>query len=217
MKNLKILVASPMFLLATAAMAQTNVDSVNKFAWSENIGWMNWRDAGAPAGSQGADIAGSYLSGFVWCENTGYVNLGDGTPANGSAYLNTSGLDFGVNILPDQRLGGLAWGENVGWINFGPFATLPIAQQARFDTSSGRLRGYAWGENLGWVNLDDSNHFVGVSCPADYNVDGIVDFFDYLDFVADFAANQPQSDFNADGVVDFFDYLDFVQAFSGTC
>ncbi len=54
-------------------------------------------------------------------------------------------------------------------------------------------------------------------CPADFNVDGIVDFFDYLDFISAFAANQPIADFNGDSVLDFFDYLDFVDAFAAGC
>ncbi len=54
-------------------------------------------------------------------------------------------------------------------------------------------------------------------CPADFNEDGTVDFFDYLDFVDSFSSQQPGSDFNQDGVIDFFDYLDFVDAFSSPC
>lgn len=54
-------------------------------------------------------------------------------------------------------------------------------------------------------------------CIADYNFDQVVDFFDYLDFVSDFAANRSRADFNDDGVIDFFDYLDFVQAFGAGC
>lgn len=47
---------------------------------------------------------------------------------------------------------------------------------------------------------------------SDFNADGIVDFFDYLDFVAGFATGS--LDFNNDGVTDFFDYLDFVDVFA---
>ncbi len=54
-------------------------------------------------------------------------------------------------------------------------------------------------------------------CPADFNRDGVADFFDYLDFVAAFSSGGAGSDFNADGSVDFFDYLDFVAAFSFGC
>ena len=54
-------------------------------------------------------------------------------------------------------------------------------------------------------------------CSADFNADGVLDFFDYLDFVAALSAQEPAADFNRDGVIDFFDYLDFVQAFSTGC
>ncbi|MBU6412348.1 MAG: matrixin family metalloprotease [Planctomycetes bacterium] len=54
-------------------------------------------------------------------------------------------------------------------------------------------------------------------CQADFNADTSVDFFDYLDFVAAFSANEPSADFNADTAIDFFDYLDFVAAFSAGC
>ena len=57
----------------------------------------------------------------------------------------------------------------------------------------------------------------GSACPADFNVDGTLDFFDYLDFVEAFASLSIAADFNADAVIDFFDYLDFVQAFAAGC
>jgi len=54
-------------------------------------------------------------------------------------------------------------------------------------------------------------------CRANVNGDCAVDFFDYLDFVALFAANDPAADYNRDEVVDFFDYLDFVADFASGC
>ena len=56
-----------------------------------------------------------------------------------------------------------------------------------------------------------------IHCKADVNNDDVVDFFDYLDFVAAFSAGGASADFNRDGVVDFFDYLDFVAEFSSGC
>jgi hypothetical protein len=54
-------------------------------------------------------------------------------------------------------------------------------------------------------------------CEANINDDCVVDLFDYLDFVALFAANDPEADFNGDGAIDFFDYLDYVAAFADGC
>lgn len=56
-----------------------------------------------------------------------------------------------------------------------------------------------------------------VFCDGDYNRDGTVDLFDYLDFVAAFDAGNTSADVNDDGTVDFFDYLDFVSVFNSDC
>ncbi len=56
-----------------------------------------------------------------------------------------------------------------------------------------------------------------VFCAADYNADGVIDFFDYLDYVDVFSSGGLGADFNSDGIVDFFDYLDFIAAFSAGC
>jgi hypothetical protein len=54
-------------------------------------------------------------------------------------------------------------------------------------------------------------------CPADFNRDDFVDFFDYLDFVTAFQDGLDGGDFNQDGFIDFFDYLDFTEAFEVGC
>lgn len=54
-------------------------------------------------------------------------------------------------------------------------------------------------------------------CPADFNCDGALDFFDYDDFVIAFESGDPRADFDGDGTVDFFDYDAFVVAFETGC
>jgi hypothetical protein len=205
--------------LACGAHAQSTIDPAHKFSWSENCGWMNWADAGD--GSQSVLLNPTYLSGFVWCENIGYINLGDGSPANGTTYANLNGLDFGVNILPNENLSGLGWGENVGWINFNTAPTLTaFNQQARFTSANQRFSGYAWGENIGWINLDDSVHFVGTvpsGCIGDYNQDGGVDGSDVEAFFADWSAGFAESDVNQDGGVDGTDVEFFFEQWSAGC
>jgi microcystin-dependent protein len=77
-----------------------------------------------------------------------------------------------------------------------------------------------WRSGTEFVTLTTTQlaaHSHTVPCAADFNHDGALDFFDYLDFVNAFAQGQGAGDYNRDGVIDFFDYLDFVQAFSGGC
>ncbi len=146
-----------------AVNAQSNIDPAHKFAWCENIGWTNWLDANGMMDGVFVDTANGFLEGFTWSENTGWINAGPG----GGPYLNTTGLNFGVNILGNGDLDGFAWGENIGWINFGWAANTANADRARFDSGASRFRGYAWGENVGWMNLDDGTHYVGVLAVAE--------------------------------------------------
>jgi len=83
-----------------------------------------------------------------------------------------------------------------------------LAVGGSFTTAGGQVSTYfaRWGVPTGCNQ-----------CRGDFNRDQVFDFFDYLDFVNDFAANAPTADFNADTVVDLFDYLSFVEAFSVGC
>lgn len=83
----------------------------------------------------------------------------------------------------------------------------PLAQRAIIDISTLDLE----------IQLRSAGPDPVNTCAADCNADGVVDLFDYLDFVNAFSSQGPGSDFNSDQVVDFFDYLDFVQSFSDGC
>ncbi|GAB4384873.1 MAG: hypothetical protein Kow0022_08820 [Phycisphaerales bacterium] len=54
-------------------------------------------------------------------------------------------------------------------------------------------------------------------CDADFNADGVLDFFDIQAFLAAFAVNDPSTDFTGDGQFDFFDVQEFLAAFSAGC
>jgi alpha-amylase len=93
-----------------------------------------------------------------------------------------------------------------------------------FRTIGGMQHGFneitvvAYEENRTLLRSSADRYTVFVDlCPADFNDDGSIDFFDYLDFVAAFDSEDPTADFNGDSAVDFFDYLDFVSQFDLGC
>ena len=223
LRNAMVGVVALLAVGAARASGQTNIASGHKSCWAENVGFVNWRDGGSPAGAQGVRLHATFLSGFAWGENIGWINFGDGTPGAGGSYANpTSGTvvgvpDYGVNRdAGTGNLSGFAWGENVGWINFGGGALATPPNAARFDAAARRLRGYAWGENIGWMNLDDANVFVGV-CPADYNGDGLLNVQDIFDFLAGWFAGSPNADFNGVGGLGVQDIFDFLGAWFAGC
>ncbi len=135
-------------LTASPSVAATDVPmlSTNRFAWSENAGWMN----ASPSNGVGAvihfDGNNSFLSGCVWCENAGYVSLAS---SSAGPFANTQSNNWGVNMNGDWQLSGFGWSESLGWINFAPSGAPVIV-----DCLSGRFRGKAWSENAGWLTFE---------------------------------------------------------------
>ena len=147
MKRLALLLALAGVLLATGSYAQTNIDGTYKYAWGENIGWVNFQGDVA----NGVIVGDDYLSGYAWLENVGWLFLGDGTPtgSGGTQYTQAAG-DTGVNHDGSGNLSGYAWGENIGWVVFDTSGS--AGSQVTID-GSGNFSGYAWSENVGWINM----------------------------------------------------------------
>ncbi|MDO8462978.1 MAG: hypothetical protein Q7S96_01745 [bacterium] len=111
-----------------------NISSTNKYAWSENVGWLNF---GTSEGN--VTVADTALTGYAWGENVGWISL------NCSNTSSCATVDYKVANNGSGTLTGHAWGENVGWIVFNPTGGgITI-------NSSGDFAGYAWGENVGWI------------------------------------------------------------------
>ena len=135
------------------------MDPADKWAWSENAGWINFN----PTVVGSVAVYGDHLEGYIWAENVGWIRLGTHTGGSPYTYANTDANTYGVNRDQSGRLSGYGWGENVGWINFGP-----TTGGVTIDPRTGAFAGYAWGENLGWISLK------GGSGPTAYGV--VTDF-----------------------------------------
>jgi len=115
---------------ATAFASTTNgtIDATLKYAWSDQMGWLNFGTSGGSV-----QITDTALTGYAWSDNFGWINL---APAGSGVVNDTNGT-----------LSGSAWGENVGYISF---AGVII-------NSSGKFTGTATGTVAGTVNFDCSN------------------------------------------------------------
>ncbi len=210
--NCNTMTKSSVILFAAAVIvlsgrAATTINSVNKFSYAANIGWIDWRGDT----NSGAVIGEFVCSGFIYGANVGWINLGDGTPTNGVRYRNLSANDFGVNHDGAGNLSGFAYGANIGWINFtnrdATGASLPGPPQV--DLITGRLRGFVWSANCGWISLSNSFAFVqtdSLSSGSDSDGDGIPDAWErqHTNTLSSFTAS---SDVDGDGFTDVEEYL----------
>jgi hypothetical protein len=128
-------------LLAGGAVLAENIDPGNdgsRFAWSENLGWINARPGGP--GGPGVEVSNSGLTGWMWSENAGWISL--------------SGANYAVTNDGCGLLSGKAWSENAGWIDFSPTTcgndpTCGVT----IDPATGVFSGRAWSENAGWITF----------------------------------------------------------------
>lgn len=63
----------------------------------------------------------------------------------------------------------------------------------------------------------DNPPALSVACAADFNNDGVANFFDVSAFLSAFNSGDPSADFNNDGSVNFFDVSAFLSAFNAGC
>ncbi|MFH1187481.1 MAG: Ig-like domain-containing protein, partial [bacterium] len=129
-----IIIASIVISLIMPAIRQSKaaadgvIDSVYKYAWSENIGWINFGAAGG-----NVHITDSGLTGYGWSENYGRINLNPSVS--------------GVANDGEGNLSGSAWGENTGLIDFSGVTI----------DSDGDFNGYANGTITGRINFNCAN------------------------------------------------------------
>lgn len=126
-----VLVVFSVFGVGVARASETvgTIDSTFKYAWSNQIGWINF---GATNGS--VSITDSGITGYAWSPYFGWINF---APA-GSGVTNAGGL--GV-------LGGHAWGQNTGYISFTGVTI----------NSAGQFTGTATGTIVGTLTFDCTN------------------------------------------------------------
>lgn len=71
-----------------------------------------------------------------------------------------------------------------------------------------------------WAELGNNTAILrvpGTECPADFNADGSVDFFDLLAFLNAYSGQDASGDLNEDGAFDFFDLQAFLTSLAAGC
>lgn len=56
-----------------------------------------------------------------------------------------------------------------------------------------------------------------IICRGDYDRNGVLDIFDFLEFGTDFAHDVPKADLDGNQILDIFDFLEFGSAFAAGC
>ncbi len=116
------------------------IDTSYPYAWSENVGWINFAP---PSGD--VEVTDTGLTGYAWSGNDGWISL---HPSDETYVHNDGG----------GNLSGYAWGENLGYIDF---AGVSI-------DADGFFHGYASSTAAGRISFNCGN--TGSCAAADFKV-----------------------------------------------
>jgi len=160
--KLLLLFLVTIFCFANFALAaEGTIDPDYKYAWGENMGWLNFA-----ATNGDVVVSDTALTGYVWSENYGWINL---APTNGGVDNNCSGI-----------LSGYAWSEGLGWIDF---TGVTINSVGEFTGMAGNAEDPAGRINFDCLNCDvrtDWRHCIATQCSDgnDNDNDGKIDLED---------------------------------------
>ncbi len=148
----------------SAIFSATGIDSTYRYAWNDNIGWI---DFGYPAGN--VNVMAAQLTGYAYDSNILEIALDCATSPAGNI---CSSSDFKVNKNPSTGdLSGWAWNDDIGWISFNcsdPDLCATSNYKVNVNTSTGAFTGWAWNDNIGWISFNCSDP--GLCGSSDYRV-----------------------------------------------
>jgi len=149
------------------------IDSTNRWAWNDNIGWI---DFGYSSGD--VHVNDTDLTGYAWNNNAKEIVLNCATTPIGSV-CNDSDFKVARNSTTGV-LSGWAWSDDYGWISFNsannptPITCDPSDGYGAGEycvtvsTSTGVFSGWAWNDNLGWISFNCADP--GLCASSDYKV-----------------------------------------------
>lgn len=123
-----------------SSVSHCNIDDTDRFAWSENVGWIDFK----PDPVNCVTVENTKLIGYAWSDFAGWISLNCENDGSCGAQ------PYGVVNDNNGNLSGLAWSEALGWIDFAP----PPGPERVVIDASGEFTGYAWGDNFGWISFN---------------------------------------------------------------
>ncbi len=128
-------------LIFYRAFAATNIDSANRWAWNDAIGWLDFYFTDT------VRVTATSTQGYA-SSSVGYIALHCESSPNGNV---CGSSPWGVANDGGGNLSGWAWNENIGWISFA--STSPVSYSVYFD-GAGDFHGWAWNDIIGWISFN---------------------------------------------------------------
>jgi hypothetical protein len=156
--------------------AQSNINTIERWAWNDVIGWLDFRYAANP----NVVVTSSEVQGYA-LSSVGFISLNCAYGPPGSdctipySVTNSNGV-----------LSGWGWSDQIGWVSFN-CNNSGIGNQCGSSNygvtiTNGNFQGWAWNDVIGWLSFDsddcdqDQNGFWDVNCGGDNLTTAVTSF-----------------------------------------
>ncbi len=130
-------------LSASSSTSTTNIDSTDKWAWNDVIGWIDFGTTNTVV------VSSTQLLGYA-SSGVGYIAFDCGTaPTPDCTY------PYGVVNDGNGNLSGWAWNDTIGWISFSS-SSIESTYGVTIDVD-GNFGGWAWNDTIGWISFSCDN------------------------------------------------------------
>ena len=140
-----------MFAGALLVSAATDIDSTNRYAWNDLIGWMDfYAESSVKVNSQN-------LRGYA-TSTVGDISLDCHTTRNGNICAQSS---YQVTNDGIGNLSNYGWNDQYGWISFDCNNNSGCGAsnyEVLIDADTGMFSGYAWNDTAGWLSFNCANN-----------------------------------------------------------
>ncbi len=163
-QTLLLLAIAGLFLgFARMVLAITNIDTTDRWAWNDVIGWIDFHD------TDNVYVYADRLVGYA-TSSVGAIALNCDSTPNGNICAGPAGNWKVANDI-NGTLSGWAWSDVVGWISFNCSNTVTCGTsdyKVTVSSSTSEFAGWAWSDVVGWISFNCSNT---VTCgTVDYKV-----------------------------------------------
>lgn len=149
-KNLILLFTIYYLLVANFAFAATNISSSDRYAWNDNIGWIDFYS------TNNLNVFYDRLEGYA-SSSVGDVAFNCNSTPNGDICTGPAG-NWKTSNDGSGHLSGWAWNDLIGWISLdSATAGSSYFYQAVINFSTGEFSGWAWNDVAGWISFNCSN------------------------------------------------------------
>lgn len=152
-----------LFLSVALVLAATNIDSTNRWAWNDLIGWIDFYATNT------VNVNSQQLTGYA-SSSAGDISLDCATTRIG----NICNQSY-YKVINDGagNLSGWGWNDNYGWVSFcggqnNPNCPGSIIYRVQIDPNTGDFSGYAWNDVLGWISFCGNSSGTGGCAQTNY-------------------------------------------------